>query len=159
MRSFLKGWWRKVGLTTLTLAVLLAAGWGRSFYSEDFVSIQYRRLDTFVFSSGGFLLWQRTIDRDHNQGERPVSHASMPYDSATRYDPWKGLDVDWRMEFAGASIGAGTHQAGPGTLYHFRMWVIPYWMLVLPLTLTSACLILSKPRKKTPIAVGTATDQ
>ena len=29
----------------------------------------------------------------------------------------------------------------------FEEWVIPYWLLVLPLTLLSAWLILAKPRK------------
>ena len=131
------------------MALLLTVCWERSFIRDDCVFIPYRHSITCVSSCGGVVSWGRSAQNiscipfmwqsiEVSESEDPEAH----------YDPWQCYsDIDWRRDWAGVSFGAGIQHGPEGTSWPFAMCVIPYWSLVLPLTLLSAWLILAKPRK------------
>ena len=138
MGEFFKGWRRKAGLVTLAMACLLAVAWMRSYVVRDVVTFtRSDRLHMIVSSH---------------------SHASW----------WAMANVYSQMEWNRYSIPP-TERGRNSHLAHFRLmestiasvmlqsrppqgaiWTVPYWSLVLPLTLLSAWLILGKTRKYQP---------
>jgi hypothetical protein len=59
--------------------------------------------------------------------------------------PWgEGFEFDWRWDWAGFHIGAGQY-----TSRRDQDCMVPYWAIVLPLTLLSGYLILVPSRKRT----------
>ena len=56
--------------------------------------------------------------------------------------------MEWQRRYAGFVIGSGYTEA-LGEPVAKKLWIIPYWPLVLSLALLSAYLILWKPRKRT----------
>ena len=90
-------------------------------------------------------------------------------------DPLNQFDIDWQWKWGGFSFGSGTETAhisdyclalavsrdDPEEINEFKntthllhqyfdrtaAWVVPYWSLVLPLTLLSGYLLLIKPKK------------
>ncbi len=116
--EFFKGWRRKAGLVTLAMACVLMVGWMRSYLIIDAVSLGAVKQGQSLMSKGGRLgLTDQWF-----------------YDKDQLY--WKSFTI------AQARIMFPIH-GGPD----IRFWVVPYWSLVLPLTLLSAWLILAKPRK------------
>lgn len=82
-------------------------------------------------------------------------------------DPLRQYEVDWQWRWSHFNFGAGKEppplpevfpwEADRGrarklqTLFDYRsVWAVPYWSLVLPLTLLSAYLILVQPKKSRP---------
>ena len=94
MGEFFRGWRRKAGLATLAMALLLMAGWMRSYMNQEYVYVH------------------RT----------PSHYKIISYDGRLR---WVRDEMSYRQ---------------------YELWSVPYWSLVLPLTLLSAWLILIKPR-------------
>ncbi len=77
--------------------------------------------------------------------EPMMSILAVPVESY--YDPWAEIGFErgtWRL--AGATIGSGQMCGAEGWRKAYVL-IVPYWSLVLPLTLLSAWLILAKPRK------------
>jgi len=54
---------------------------------------------------------------------------------------------DWHFRWCGFGIGEAFQAFGDGT--HWRVWVIPYWSIVISLNLLSAYLILWNAGKRT----------
>jgi len=67
------------------------------------------------------------------------------------YKPWEEFDMIWRRDFLGFQFGAGTHKQQ--SLLNMHLCMIPYWLIVIPLTLLSAFFLLSKPRKSTSMKI------
>jgi hypothetical protein len=64
MGDFLMGWRRKIGLVTLMLALVLSAGWVRSFNVRDIYTFtQDKSMITFRSFEEG-LGWQRFTSED-----------------------------------------------------------------------------------------------
>ncbi len=66
----------------------------------------------------------------------------------TPFNPWKYQNVEWRTDWIGFHFGAANATAG--SIRRVEFWIVPYWSIVIPLTLLSAYLLLSKPHKSTP---------
>ena len=134
MGEFFKGWRRKAGLVTLAMACVLMVGWMRSTYIKDvFVPPQWIGLDASLLSL------EHSIAYQHFNTETALSPserlwASFLIDGSEINAP----SHDWRWKSSG--FGYISKPSG-------YCLVIPYWSLVLPLTLLSAWLILIKPRK------------
>lgn len=65
----------------------------------------------------------------------------------TRAEAVQSIGSEWRVDWLGFHFGAAKNTAGTIRLIEF--WIIPFWSIVIPMTLLSAWLLLSKPRKST----------
>ena len=144
MGEFFKGWRRKVGVVTLMLTCVSAAGWVRSFIVADFIQFADYQLiflsgATNVVISIGFA--NRIFSMDSLSVKKTGILDAYYFDEPRRI---------WRFRFAG--FGVATHKPGgivsPNQQKMPSSWYyrIPHWSIVMPLTLLSAWLLLSKPR-------------
>ena len=138
MREFFRGWRRKAGLVTLTMACVLTVAWMRSYVIHDAVLIPAQGGHAGIESHGGSLTWFRWSD-----SKPSLSIEWISQDAAIESDPWDQFDIEWRFDLLGVICGVGTVKHAPSDKLAFCM--TPYWSLVLPLTLLSAWLILIKP--------------
>lgn len=122
MRDFFKGWRRKTGVMTLAMTCLFAAGWVRSLDGgTDGMKLLLLNRMHFLASLNSYILWCGC----DVYGDKTESF--------------------WiRFEVEGVDFQLARKTTG------FRLWEIPYWSIVLPLILTSAFLLLVKPRPKKP---------
>ena len=95
-----------------------------------------RRWDTFsVVESGNF---------DY------MRHYSLPLGDPSGFDK-----ILWRRTWCGFDFGKSRQTFSWGHNYEvveiWRWWSIPYWSIIIPLTLLSAYLLLSKPRPGKPL--------
>ena len=133
MGDYFKPWRRKIGVVTLVMACVFAATWIRSFNVADCA-----QWDFAVFCSG--------------EGNLYVT-VPIPLKIEWAWPEWtveKDADIEsalnevkWRWR----SIGFGYAEVG---FFDTNGLVIlaPYWSLVIPLSLLSAWLLLSKPRNR-----------
>lgn len=140
MGEFFKGWRRKTGLVTLVLACALMAEWVRSRSVEDNLCVRLDDDTVELLTSSRFGLTRtRIVEPEGDQIHvRFFFQNQLPGDWNTSR-PWfieqlRGL---------------------PGPDNTFFVWHAPHWTIILPLTLLSACLLLSKPRKAKPTAEST----
>jgi hypothetical protein len=153
--DFLKGWRRKTGLPLLAMALVLAGLWCRSVVWIDDISFRANG-DVFGVRSGRGML--RLVWEPNSPWEipGPFSHTiNLNCDAnkdAMSFDPeyWESqkLGVVWVIGYnkPTANTVANGWRAASAELYWLR---VPYWSLMLPLTLLSAWLILAKPRRVT----------
>jgi hypothetical protein len=132
MRGFFKGWKRKLGVVTLGLACLFAAGWVRSLSVRDATRFTVTARQNAISSAEGhisWVAWNANVFR--NSDALWISRALVRGKWA-----WTCFDTD---DFEGV--------AGRVAL------AIPYFAIVIPLSLLSAWLVLSKPKPKHKTAV------
>ena len=131
MGEFFKGWRRKAGLVTLVMACLLMVAWMRSYGRYDEVRFSLHSIS----SDGGALLWGRHVPAT---GRRHILDTSENAHVAAFvwYRDWGGFRSEHRIF------------TQPNVFSEHNSWTIPYWSLVLPLTLLSAWLILVTPRNE-----------
>lgn len=126
MREFFIGWRRKVGCITLVLALAMTGMWLRSMTVFDAVNISRWEQQCQIASARGMIfsaVWHETnpLNRRNDWGQLDLSKMDDPKIAIQlAIDSWASYD-----------------------------WHIPYWSIVLLLTLLSAYLILWKPRKRT----------
>ena len=101
------------------MALLLMAGWMRSYVIQDVLSIYDNQSRRLVVSFNGQLNWERLTPF--------VSLQTSPMPV-----------VRWRTFPFNNPVGWRNSKAA--------LWTVPYWPFVLPLTLLSAYLLLIKPR-------------
>ena len=137
MREFFRGWRRKLGVLTLLMACVFAAGWVRSYSIHDMiyglVVLGHERefhsilgdLMITTFQSGQVRIpfYYESYSTNNNTME-PIEYGIWP------------LYVQHPSE-----IFRSTRHFG-GQFISIR-----YWSIVLPLTVLSAFLLLTKPRK------------
>lgn len=133
MQKFFRGWKRKLGVVTLILACVFAAGWVRSLIVIDEMSFYIAGRDHGFGSALGLIAW-RSID----------NHAQNP-------------SIRWITE----TIKGSGHTAESlvtqfeSSFYlqkslHPTQFIATYWSIVVPLTFLSAWLLLSKPPATNP---------
>ena len=125
MREFFHGWRRKAGCVALVLACAVMGLWFRSFAIFDVISLANGQQQHQIASASGRLFWGAW--RERSRHSRPRNEWERIGTSRRTRD-----EVDIQLE----------------SFHNFR-WIIPYWSVVLPLTLLSAYLILWEPRKRT----------
>ena len=163
MREFFREWKRKIGVVTLVMACTLAVIWMRSLIVPDTIQITLFRCTLYGRSFEGITTWR------YYAAEKPTR--DIP--NSVRCDSGKSSDfaesVERRMfermahleEEAKKQLNSSDErekQIGMRTLdvvaaARPHQWIIPYWFFVLAMTLLSAYLLLTKPRK--PAAVPT----
>jgi len=157
MREFFKGWRRKVGVTTLMMALVGMGGWLRSLRGVDKTSfsIGNRSLVQLISLDGKMALRrikselpvkEFSVDRvlllgfQAPQGNS-TGNLAISVDAKSRAD--EGSPYRWILKRNGFEIGGVVDQQFP-----LQVFVVcfPYWSIVTPLTLLSAYLLLTKPR-------------
>lgn len=121
MREFFKGWRRKAGMVMLVMACVFAAGWVRSFSTADSLMFMTEPRGAFIaISMSGCVLNKR-----------------MPQMEGTPGTSWHSDDLSNQTQ---ADFLKQFYDIQPNEMR------IPYWSIVIPLTLLSACLLIAKPR-------------
>ncbi|MEI8021667.1 MAG: hypothetical protein WCH39_25885 [Schlesneria sp.] len=136
MLDFFKGWRRKVGALTLVIACVFAAGWLRSLHSREFIFIE------FEIPIGGRI----NVYSSANQLDILLQRSTGWYLDFGKADPvvtLKALNGVWFFDIQKIEeeIVDGVLQVSPG--YEVRIY---FYVIVIPLTLLSAYLLLTKPR-------------
>lgn len=127
MKAFFHGWRRKVGCVALIAACAVTGMWLRSLHIFDTVSFTTEQSQHQVTSADGSVYWKavnRNDAQQHGKGWTQVEPSKYP-------NPEKVKFIQ---------------------LYFLRNAnaVVPYWSLILPLTLLSAYLLLVPSRKRPP---------
>ena len=135
MGGFFRGWKRKVGVLTLLMSCGLVGEWVRSLYIVDSVDLSCGMLGRGSFLSvNGLFAWSIGFE-----------------DSA--FFRWKTVPlseilIDGSMYFHdGFAFGESSFGFNGSRIPVF----IPYCVVVIPLSLLSAWLLLSKPQKLNPM--------
>ena len=164
MGEYFRGWRRKIGLVTLSVACMLCVFWLRSDSTLDMLwtGIGSKWLQSTVsiaFDSGPGMtqssLSFRTKLKDDYPGFGPFFHWTTQSTKVAVRGPILDDKAPWRWRSKGFDIGY-QHIEGRFAVDTFAV-IVPHWSLVLPLTALSAWLLLSKQR---PLkAIETPTDQ
>lgn len=179
MREFFHCWRRKVGCLTLLMACVLAAGWVRSLVIGDQVAVAIDTSGHFVTSplvittnyfltsNNGCIRWIRYEIGSNGVNPASVNPSSIwtkvPLDSPSEpFDEFKDTLVHlsiagtrktfigqhywhWRWQWSQFDFGKG-QAYGDAPMF---VWVVPYWSILIPLTVLSAFLLLTKPKTST----------
>lgn len=153
MREFFTGWRRKAGCIALVMACVLMAGWARSADTFDFVGANGRLSRVGIESVCGRIKVIRTSPLGDpnlfNFTSGPVEHleyVKTTADGKHELIPALGSPT-WRLDWIGFHTSVGDYPTYSSTI-RMSVLIVPYWAVVLPLTLLSAYLILWKPRKR-----------
>ena len=171
MSEFLKGWRRKFGVMTLAMACVFMAEWLRGSLKCDEVklangkvrwsvrsdSIQFRNGNVVcgVESFGGYLClfcWtlERELERNIKCSIGSTIYATDADGNPEEFSPWQeDCKIEWRGDRVGFHFGVSRR----GNERYEDYW-IPYWSIVIPLSLISAYLLFSKPRTAIVNRVG-----
>lgn len=123
---------------TLIIACVMTSGWIRSWGLQDaFTFHSGKHTKDSLFSLAGALVWVR-YDEMQDEFPRPTGFSSVRFVGRPFEDP----DIQWRGRRWG--FGVGKLKSEPIV---FR--TIPYWSLIMPVTLLSAWLLLWRRRKPT----------
>lgn len=128
MREFLKPLRRKVGVVTLLVACVLMAGWISSLNGVDIIGFGKGEETYSLRSINGRIEWHRdTFNMRIGDHRKSVRWDRMSFD---QYFIVARMEVAFAAQFEPVLV----------------LFMVHYWMLVLPLTLLSAWLLLRKPR-------------
>lgn len=136
---------------TLLMACALMAGWFCSFVRLDDIAIDTGGVSYGVTSIGGGLDFYRVTYRDSTVAEGWAWPRVMSYPIGTQdpmdLAPWPCHEIEWRWDFMGFHVGVANLIGTGQPIRRDQDCMVPYWSIILPLTLLSAYLILWKPRK------------
>ena len=151
MTEFLRGRRRKIGCVTLVMACGLTLVWLRSDVIRDNIvlcpSFFRPQIPWYgeIVSLQGSLGWHRYQMESGNGGigaNAPVSLSSYSVQHYSGSSPRSEETLVWQRTWGAFRYGAGkTHVRGMSV----QVWIIPYWAVVLILTLISAVLLLTRP--------------
>jgi hypothetical protein len=158
MGNVFHGWRRKVGCITLLMALILTAGWLRSFSLEECLCQVFVQQNIELVSAAGSLGWRKVTllyPNTFTTMYRPPQGYSARRHSRGRTPPIPVFPIvstehKWTREST-FEIPGFTFVTARADWNDIRMsvWIVPYWSLVIPLTLVSAWLLVSKPRRRT----------
>ena len=149
MGDYFKPWRRKIGVLTLVLACLFMAGWVRSLSQADTIALSGDNVtQNQLISSAGTVCWDHISLKGVNGF--PSNNADVIFAILVSERPKRR--VFWQRSWCGFETGQYiSPQFGPVRGLIWRNWQIPYWSIVIPLTLLSAYQLLSRPRKPTTV--------
>ena len=150
MPPFFYDWRRKIGVMTLVMACVFAAGWVRSRTANDYVIIPTNSAGFLVGSDIHGFCWIKSENLDYPEvwyelyGPGVSFEFNAPYQRPIDYNA-EATCSQW-LGFQAIQINSNILRVRDRDL----KWVLPYWSIVIPLTLLSAWLLLSKPRVAKP---------
>ena len=140
MGEFFKLWRRKFGVVTLVTACVFMGGWVRSYTTTDILRVctGKKRVDEFNsdFSRLAWVRWE-------NYQSIPAFYSS---EEANELDLFHCYGIPCQSHWCEFKYGSEKYEHGSFTRV---MWMIPYWSVIVPLTLISFWLLLSKPNAST----------
>jgi len=141
MTDFFHGWRRKTGVVTLVAAMVFVGGWVRSLTIDEGVSFRTGQFTDLYLGScpDGF------IGSTGKYSDSSLPSLNAGWFSKYASDDTDDTDIQEPADSQWHGWGFQFRSSGNG---NFIYVVIPYWSIVLPLTLLSAYLLLGKPRKK-----------
>ena len=154
MGEFFKPWRRKIGVLALAVVCSFVAAWVRSNSNEDHEDVLRFRINkqqTIALKSRNGTISGIHFDRPEvatGFGSAVVSDNFGPSESTAELSESK-------HNWCGIIFG---EERDPYDRTRIRFCNIPYGMILVPLTLLSAHLLLSKPRHKTPPGTERAVD-
>jgi len=152
MRKFFRSWKRKLGVVTLLIACVFAGGWARSFDRRETIAFRFGEDNRIEFGSNQSqftLALNLCADGKHYGDKFYSSSASRKVDAEidARHIKWQrsfGEFMFRRLTYLEADPSLRWYPSGGSDIIS---WTFPYWSIVIPLTLLSAWLLLSKPRQ------------
>jgi hypothetical protein len=150
MGAYFKPWRRKRGVVTLVMACASMAAWMRSWVIADEFEIPMKNGRSHFFVAGdNWIGW--VVQRDGD----PVIRLKKPIKMLT---PPKKKRMSWisrRERYSDDQFARiQTNLDGSMSVVDNPNLFLPYWSIVIPLTLLSAYLLLSMPRKLLRSRVG-----
>ncbi len=153
------------------MALCLMVGWMRSLAVQDRVCFYRRQAIYAITLMDGEIEWTRHVRPDVDY--LPMRWSSKTITEIVRKNSlksWENCEIHWRRYWYGFDFGAKSYLMGtmkpegtssrsiPGEYWKRRVevWQVPYWSMILPLTLLSAYLLRSKSRKRVPTNVADA---
>lgn len=158
MGEFFRAWRRKIGVVTLVVALASTAGWVRSSLNYNGIEIVFSKTRYSFTSIKGLIGGFYAHSDQARVVKREIRFPSFAIEANDKSEINLG-EGSWglgefryrrRSEFWGHYSDL-VQTAGPPVLVDLIAVQIPYWSIVAPLTLLSACLLLTKPRPKSPI--------
>lgn len=156
MREFFRGWKRKSGVVTLLIACLFLAAWVRSITVHDAVIIGFRS-NTFAVESRSHDLYGLALIAKNGRREKMIfipRSALISDETMSRPSVIGPADSRWEIALGKFSIKGASGLIGfpsdllptPGQPIPFSNFLVqvPYWSIVVPLTLLSAYLLIRK---------------
>ena len=153
MGEFFRGWKRKTGVVTLSMACMLMVCWVRSQQISDFVKYRIGPQHWFFMRSNRSR-FELSIMKEYQPGQFTYFRMcdSSPVDKVTEIDR-NIQEYEQGFSFCAFNIGrddgqaprAGLMMSNPPKRYFGRA---PYWPIVVSLTAFSAWLFLAKPRER-----------
>jgi len=156
MGDYFKPWRRKSGVVTLVMACVLSVAWARSRSVNDVLWIQSGNYREFSLLSGEGTLtvtygWPVEVAeflKSHSDYGWTTSEKGTA--SGHRFRWWAPIGSYKGGRYVQtAPIWVPNHSAEQPLLH---VW-FEYWLFAIPLTLLSAYLLLSKPRKSTQMKI------
>ena len=150
MDEFFNPWRRKIGVLTLVMACVFLGGWVRSQGHNDEVNFWTGPHETHSLNSSPTgICWMKRSNLHPNVPMTTGKFGWVAFQSWPRdvCDPFRWSTPQWQFAFMGFHFAKAT--IDPPDRGNLEIWIIPYWSIVIPLTLLSACVLLSMPRKST----------
>jgi hypothetical protein len=151
MAEFFRGWKRKVGVVTLCLGCVFMLEWVRSASESDLIHFMRQpHIRHTIYSCPAGLGWTRLCltagTPIYNRPFDYVTWQTLPLSQRNGVYPFDWHDTQWGTQWMGFRMGTVVWDNPPG-FQETTVVVVPHWSIVIPLTLLSAWLLLSKPRR------------
>jgi hypothetical protein len=155
MSPYFKPWRRKIGVVTLLMACMFAAGWIRSRSRGDLLQFERGKAIYRIASSSRGMSWE-TISFNHlGAVKTPTGYFSL---DGNGFDPFVDIpEIELDLSRFGFHIVES--KLDPHAGFRSRLFAVPYWSVVIPLTLLSAWLLLSKPRRPKVESAGESVSE
>jgi hypothetical protein len=144
MGEFFRGWRRNLGVVTLMMTLILMGGWVRSHIYIECVILRFGDAIIFNFDSdphGIGVVW-RSLKKDNTWPISAVWTQQLTKDSPNYDSPLAKNSPSHKWHFCGVHLGRGKIYFWQND---FAVCRCSYWHVIVPLTLLSAILILTRP--------------
>jgi hypothetical protein len=143
--GYFKTFRRKIGVATLMIACVFAAGWVRSRSICEQIDYAYHSQGMVFINSGqGLFVCGRTHAKvAYYFGEKMPAWSTMPEQNLESLVK----EFGWKLYVGGFGIAAS--ETRPAEIDGHYGIVVPYWSIVIPLTVISTWLLLSAPGTRT----------
>ncbi len=142
MHTFFHGWRRKAGLVLLMMALMCAADWTQSHLGGSLTYLTRTKRIVAMHGSVTLVVMDRGDQiKSWIKSGMSAQKADAPVPAESRWSQ------KWQRTFAGVDLGSDVYGNANQELDRATWYRVPYWSVVLFLTLLSAWLILWRPRK------------
>jgi hypothetical protein len=147
MGDFFKGWRRRIGILTLVLACVVMGSWLRSQKVVDHIIIRCSETGHESLASVDGRLFWISFNPDRNNFKNAKMRMVWPkWEAQLSARPGDSLfgnlhtgSSGWQSFGIGSGVVTRRFPLLDNVLIKF--WIIPYWTIVIPLTLLSALLL------------------